>query len=164
LVICFGCNPPAEPEAPYNGPPKVGKPAPEIIATTLDGKPFRLSEHRGKVVVIDFWATWCGPCVNAMPFMRSLYARYKDQQFVLVGVSLDRKREALTRYVESNEIPWAQIHDQNAIPSRWEVDSIPRLFIIDDTGIVRYIISGGNNDAQIERGVKNLLSDLATKS
>lgn len=164
LLLIAGCKPPVE--TPDDGSSgvgsSVGRKAPEIIATTIDGKPFRLSELKGKVVVLDFWATWCGPCVRAMPAMKRLHEKYKDQPFALIGISVDHEREPLSRFVSANGIGWPQIYDEDDIGTRWGVDSIPRVFILDQDGVIRYL--SPMTEAQIERAVKNLLSDLAARS
>lgn len=168
LVVCLaGCTPSGD-SVPLVEGIRVGERAPEIVGTTLDGKTFRLSDHKGKIVVLDFWATWCGPCVRAMPAMKKLHEKYKDQPFVLVGISQDGDRDKVVNFVDSNQINWLQIHDRaltngsiGPIGAKWEVSSIPRVVVIDHRGVVRYV---PNSESQIERAVKNLLSDLAASS
>ena len=98
---------------------------------------------KGKVVVIDFWATWCGPCVAEMPKMKELYAKYHDQGVEFIGVSLDQPKEeggldSLKKFVKENEIAWPQYYQGNFWESEfsksWGVNAIPCVFIVDADG------------------------------
>jgi peroxiredoxin len=114
----------------------LGKPAVGIAASKLDGTPFRLSDKKGKVVLMFFWASWCQYSRNALPGIQAIYDRYADRDdFEIVGVSLDRDRDALNDFVRSQNIRWvnlyedgkawnsdyAKFHEVKAIPSRWIV-------------------------------------------
>ena len=101
------------------------------------------STLKGKVVVIDFWATWCGPCIQEMPTMKKLYAEYHDKGVEFVGVSLDSPKEEggldeLKAYVAKNEVPWPQYYQGNGWDSEfsksWGINSIPALFVVDADG------------------------------
>src|SRR5262245_11442667 len=87
---------------------QVGQPA-RISGPTLHGASFDVSQHRGKVVLVDFWATWCVPCLQEMPDLVRLYHRYHAEGLEVVGVSHDNKPEPLTKYVRENNVPWPQI-------------------------------------------------------
>jgi peroxiredoxin len=105
-------------------------------ARTLDGKEISLSDYRGKVVLIDFWATWCKPCRNEMPNVMELYEEFSDDGFVIIGVSLDRTREALVSYIEEKDIEWPQIYDGQGgrIATSYAVSAIPATFLLNRKG------------------------------
>ena len=87
----------------------IGKPVPDSSATDLDGKPISLQDYRGKVVLLDFWAVWCGFCLLEMPNIKRVYDTYKDQGFDVIGISLDDEESELRDYLKKNDIPWRQI-------------------------------------------------------
>jgi thiol-disulfide isomerase/thioredoxin len=116
----------------------------EIQGPTLEGPPIDLHSFRGKVVLVDFWATWCRPCVQALPEIKRLYERYREEGLEVIGVSLDTSTETLRTFVAKNEIPWPQIifpdvRDRawdNPLARRLRVDAIPRLFLVQRDGKV----------------------------
>jgi thiol-disulfide isomerase/thioredoxin len=131
-----GAGSPAQAEA-------IGKPFRLKFADAVTGMPVSIQTLNGKVVVIDFWATWCPPCVREMPKMIDLYRRYHGQGVEFIGVSLDEPREKggydrLVEFVTSNEIPWPQYYQGNGwgseFSSSWGVNSIPCVFLVDSDG------------------------------
>ncbi|CAN5288793.1 hypothetical protein BH10PLA2_BH10PLA2_35450 [soil metagenome] len=116
----------------------------EISGPTLDGKTFNIADWRGKVVLVDFWATWCGPCVKELPNLQSVYNRFHKDGFEIVGVSLDNDRAALENFVKKRELPWTQIFfDEpsqqgwtNPLARTYNVNSIPTTFLLDREGRV----------------------------
>jgi thiol-disulfide isomerase/thioredoxin len=122
----------------------VGKPfdLPEF-KDAISGATVSMTTLKGKVVVVDFWATWCGPCVAEMPNMKKLYAEYKDKGVEFVGVSLDQPEDAgglkaLKEFVAKNEIGWPQYYQgkgwESEFSAGWGVNSIPCVYIIDSQG------------------------------
>jgi thiol-disulfide isomerase/thioredoxin len=114
----------------------------EITGPTLDGGHFDLTEHRGKVVLIDFWATWCGPCIRELPNVEAVYNEFHDQGLVVASISLDVDRAALVKFLQARPLPWTQIFfdpgdeagQRNHPARRYGVDGIPFLVVIDREG------------------------------
>jgi thiol-disulfide isomerase/thioredoxin len=121
----------------------IGKPFELEFTDAIKGTTVSIKGLKGKVVVVDFWATWCGPCIDEMPNMKKLYAEYKDKGVEFIGVSLDQSKEKggldkLKKYVADNEIAWPQYYQGNywesEFSSSWGIGSIPCIFIIDADG------------------------------
>lgn len=116
----------------------VGMLAPEIELPGPDGTIFKLSELRGKVVLIDFWAAWCGPCRRENPAVVKMYNRFKDSGFDILGISLDRDRDAWLAAIEKDGLVWHQVSDlkfwQSEAAAAYGVKSIPHTVLIDRDG------------------------------
>jgi thiol-disulfide isomerase/thioredoxin len=121
----------------------VGKPFEFEFTDAISGKVISNKTLKGKVIVVDFWATWCGPCVAEMPNMKKIYAQYKDQGVEFIGVSLDQPveqggLEALKTFVKENEITWPQYYQgnywQSEFSSSWGINAIPAIFVVDAEG------------------------------
>jgi thiol-disulfide isomerase/thioredoxin len=110
----------------------------DLAFTALDGSAVDLAKLRGKVVLIDFWATWCPPCRDEIPGIVAAYKKYHGKGFEVVGISLDQDKAALTKYVADNKMPWPQYFDgkgwDNAISSRFGIQSIPAMWLIGKDG------------------------------
>jgi len=115
-----------------------GKEWPDFEAKDLSGKPLSVGKFKGKVVLVDFWATWCGPCVAELPNVKKAYAEYHDAGFEIIGVSLDNKREALDEFLKKNKMSWPQTFDgkgwENEIAGQYGIQSIPATFLIGPDG------------------------------
>jgi peroxiredoxin len=118
--------------------PEVGYPAPDFTLTDLDGNLVRLSDFRGKVVFLNFWAIGCPPCRAEMPEMEELYQEYKDKDVVIIGVNLGEFRSSVQSFVEENGYSWTFVIDSTGQVT-WDylITAIPTSFFIDEDGIIR---------------------------
>lgn len=120
---------------------QVGMVAPGFAGKTLDGKEVSLKSLRGKVVLLDFWATWCAPCVAELPHLKEAAARLKDRPFEILSVSLDDEREGLESVVKAVKFPGIKLWDpkgwENPVSALYNVQSIPAWFLIDAKGVIR---------------------------
>lgn len=115
----------------------VDQPAPEIEAADISGGTVSLSSLQGKVVLVDFWATNCPPCLEEMPNIKQLYAKYHDKGFEVIGVSLDGDQSIVEQFTSQKKIPWPMIVEDGTVASlraSYHVPTIPSLFIVDQTG------------------------------
>jgi thiol-disulfide isomerase/thioredoxin len=120
----------------------VGMAAPEIVGEDLDGRPLKLSDFRGKVVLLDFWGAWCGPCMAALPEHQALLRRLDGKPFAIVGINSDRDRAAALKAGEATGITWPSWWDggstRGPIASRWNVQGWPTLCLLDANGVIRF--------------------------
>jgi thiol-disulfide isomerase/thioredoxin len=119
----------------------VGKPAPDIVSTTDQGSSFRLSSLAGKLVLLDFWASWCTPCRAANQKLKPIYAKYKDRGFEIVSFSFDDKENLWKNAIKKDGIPWIQVSDlqdlrENTTAETYHVRSLPTIYLIDEQGKV----------------------------
>lgn len=137
---------------------RVGNEAPELILPTPDNKELALSSLRGKVVLIDFWASWCGPCRKEMPNVKLVYQKYKDKGFEIYGVSLDKDREAWLEAIEKDGLKWPQVSDlkfwQSEAAQTYAVQSIPHTVLIDKDG---KILASGLRGPELESKLAEVL-------
>jgi thiol-disulfide isomerase/thioredoxin len=112
----------------------------DLKFASLDGRAVDLAQLRGKVVLLDFWATWCPPCRAETPGVVAAYQKYHDKGFAIVGISLDQDKGALQKYVADNKMPWPQYFDgkgwDNKVSSSFGIDSIPAMWLVGKDGKV----------------------------
>ncbi|MDB5390531.1 MAG: hypothetical protein JWM11_6177 [Planctomycetaceae bacterium] len=120
----------------------VGKVAPDIVGEDLDGQAFKLSDYRGKVVLLSFWASWCGPCMAEVPHERELVQRHANRPFVLLGVNADLEKSSVTPILKQEQITWRSFWcgekgPFGLIARTWNVNAWPTVYLIDHSGVIR---------------------------
>ncbi len=137
----------------------VGKPAPDFGDTALDGTPLKLSNLKGRVVMLDFWATWCGPCVQAIPQVQELSDRFRDKAVTVIGVNQDRGNEPLVKkFIEKKKITFPQFMDEGEVGRAYEVSAIPCTVLIDKEGVVQKVTIGGGREDEVAEDIEALLA------
>lgn len=146
---------------------EVGRKAPEISGESIAGVPVSLSQYRGKVVLVDFWATWCGPCRSLIPHEKDLHRQYDTRPFTILGISRDRKREDLRSFVDQEKILWPNIFDgAGSICNEWGVNAFPTFVLINHKGIIIGKWEGGGPQvmSEIEKAVDQAVREADKQS
>jgi thiol-disulfide isomerase/thioredoxin len=145
----------------------VGKVAPEIEGEDLEGNKLKLSDYRGRIVVLSFWASWCGPCMQRVPSEIKLAERMKGKPFALVGVNGDAVKSDAKRAVEKESISWPSFWNKEGsdgpVPTIWNIHGWPSVFVLDAKGIIRYKDEGEDMDL-INQKVDQLVIQFADKN
>ncbi len=143
--------------------PQIGFKAPEFTLLNSDGEEVRLSDLEGQVVMVNFWASWCGPCTREMPAMQSVYSDYQEQSFEILAVNttFQDQRSAADQFVEDNQLSFPILFDITGGTSReYNLYSTPMSFFIDADGIIRNIIPGGPiSEASLISNIETLLQE-----
>ncbi|RPD47606.1 AhpC/TSA family protein [Hymenobacter sediminis] len=139
----------------------IGAPAPDFTQQTPDGKTVSLRDYRGKYVLVDFWASWCGPCREENPTVAKVYSEYKGRNFEVLGVSLDREKDRAkwVKAIQDDKLTWTQVSDlkgwENAAARSYSVSGIPQNYLIDPTGkIVAANLKGDDLKATLAKYIK----------
>ena len=114
--------------------PDQKKKVPEIILKDTSGKDIKLSSLRGKVVLIDFWASWCGPCRRANKHLKKLYSKYHAQGFEIFSISVDDSKREWKKAITEDKTSWLHVIDEKNIANAWRIQYIPTTFLIDKEG------------------------------
>lgn len=137
----------------------IGKPAPAVESEGLKGEKTSLADHKGKVIVLDIWATWCGPCRAMIPHEREMVERLKDKPFTLISVSADKDKETLEKFLEKEKMPWVHwfAGPKGAVLKTYNVRFFPTIYVIDAKGVIRFKNIRGE---ELEHAVDKLLAEV----
>jgi thiol-disulfide isomerase/thioredoxin len=146
----------------------IGKTSPEVVSHNLDDKEVKLSDYRGKILILDFWATWCGPCRQMIPHSRQLVEKMKDKPVALVSVSCDAEKETLTKFIEKEPMPWTHWWEgvkSDSVLNVWNIQGIPTVYVIDPKGVIRYKQVGFNPEKPdaLDKEIEKLLEEGSKK-
>jgi thiol-disulfide isomerase/thioredoxin len=136
--------------------------APDFTLKTLDGREVTLSALRGEVILLDFWATWCGPCRESIPHLIRLYKTYQKKGFEVIGINMDKRdMETVRQFAMSMDIPYPVVITLEKVERDYGVTSLPSTIIIDKKGRIREKIRGFTNEIakQMTTIVEELLSE-----
>lgn len=119
---------------------KTGAAFPDFAEKDLSGAPLSVARFKGKVVLIDFWATWCPPCIAELPSVLAAYSKYKDKGFEIIGISLDKDMETLKGFLAERKMTWPQYFDgkqwESPLAAKYGVNSIPATYLLDKDGVI----------------------------
>ena len=142
----------------------VGKPVPEIAGQDIDGKPFKLSDYKGKVVVVDFWTISCGACLDMNAYERSLVKRMQGKPFALLGVNGDEDKDKLNVWIKQEQITWRSWRDgdgdantKGPIASQFNTSARPTIYILDQRGIIRHKFLGFPGTERLDAAINALV-------
>ena len=140
-----------------------GLPAPPTVGKDLDGKPMALAGFKGRIVVLDFWGSWCQPCREAMPALKDLAAKYADRGVVVLGVASENAAADAARVAAAEKLPWRSWFDRrdengdSPIVSAWGVTTFPTVAVVDGEGLIRFL-KGGANAEEVAKSLDVLLA------
>lgn len=137
-----------------------GAVAPEIGLSDLAGRGVQISKLRGKVVLVDFWASWCAPCRQELPQLEQLYKKYRARGFEVLAINQDQSIEGARRFLGSVPLSFRVVHDRaKTVANRYGPSKMPSSFLVDRKGIIRYVHAGfrSGDQATLERHILSLL-------
>jgi cytochrome c biogenesis protein CcmG/thiol:disulfide interchange protein DsbE len=140
--------------------PRANHPAPDFALAGLDGAPVRLSELRGQVVLVNYWATWCGPCRAEMPMIQAAYDEYRERGFAVLAVNAREDRQTVAAYLAEGRLSFPALLDHDgAVGAAYQATVMPSSFFIDRAGVVRAVYKGPMSRAVIAGTVEQLLAE-----
>ena len=151
LPVVSGCDSAGTSGSGQAPAPEIGREAPDFTLKDLDGKSVRLKDLRGKVVFLNFWATWCPPCRAEMPDIEEVYQKYRDQDVVILGIDIQESAGKVRSFVEGGGYSWTMLLDSTGkIAGMYKVRAIPTSYFIDREGVIKAVSIGGMSRAAIE--------------
>jgi peroxiredoxin len=136
-----------------------GKPFPDFNENDVAGNPLSISKYKGKVVLVDFWATWCVPCIVKLPEIQKAYDTFHGQGFEVIGVSLDDEKDKLESFIKQKKMPWPEFFDgkrwENKLAQKYGVDQTPTAYLLDRDGKIIAKLSGDEDlNSEIAQALK----------
>jgi thiol-disulfide isomerase/thioredoxin len=137
----------------------IDKAVPDVEGIDLDGKKVKLSSFKGKVVLLDFWATWCGPCVKMIPHEREMVEKLAKKGFVLLSVNFDEEKSTLTEFMTTQKMPWTHWWDgqEGPVGKMFRVSVFPSLYLIDAKGVLRKKWFGSPGDEKLDKAIEEVI-------
>jgi len=134
--------------------------APDFTLVDINGEQFKLSDHLGKIVLIDFFATWCGPCISEIEHLKSLYNKYPQDQFIIISIGVDPQEtnNDLRNFVQQYGMKWTVTRDTDQVSDKYGVSPIPHLVIIDAEGYKKHDYIGLTEESTLRLEIDSLLS------
>jgi thiol-disulfide isomerase/thioredoxin len=150
--------------SPKNGPEQMkGKKAPAIKTQLVNGQKFELSDHKGKVVILDFWASWCGPCVQGLPIMQKVCSSFDQEKVRFVAVNQGENKKTINKFLKNKNLTelTVALDKTSSVGDSFMVKGIPQTVVIDQDGIVRFVHVGFGPDSgsQLKNEITELLSE-----
>jgi thiol-disulfide isomerase/thioredoxin len=142
----------------------LGDAPPAIDVPDRAGNKVDLNELKGKVVVIDFWASWCGPCRQEMPILEALHKKYAKQGLVLIGINIDSNSKKMDNFLKGTPASFRIVHDRKlAVAAKYEPGTMPSSYFVGRDGKIRYVHEGfrKKDAAELEERIKQLLAEAA---
>jgi len=140
----------------------VNAPAPDFTLESRSGTNLRLEDFRGEVVMLNFWASWCGPCRKEMPLMNGLYEQYKDLGFTILAVNVDENRDEAQRFLDAVPVDYPVLYDpESSVSELYEVQAMPTTVMIDRDGTARYVHLGYQSgyEDEYEQQIRELVRE-----
>ena len=137
--------------------------SPNFTLVDINGKQFSLSDHLGKVVLLDFFATWCGPCIMEIEHLKGLYEEYSPEQLVILSISVDPYTDTvqiLQLFAQQNEMKWTVSRDTDNVAYKYGVSPIPHLVLVDAEGYKRHSHIGVTAESTLQSEIASLVSEI----
>ena len=149
-------------------PPEIGKPAPEFHVKDLNGEDLSLEKYRGKIVLLNFWATWCPFCRDETPHLKRAYEKFKNEGFEIIGISLDASKGNLLRYIKEEDIAWPQFRNlrkrrKSDVALLYRIRGIPTSYLIDHEGVIRRSAGLRGGRGGLEPAIAELIRERNAK-
>jgi len=161
-IVVAACIAPVVVENALASTVKISELAPDFTLKTLDGSNLRLQEYRGQVVLINFWASWCGPCRQEMPILERLHKRYEDAGFTVLGVNVEGEISPAQKIVDKTKVTFPVLIDEGQLVSElYQLEAMPSTVVVDRDGVVRYVHRGykPGDEAKYVEVVKKLIRE-----